>query len=217
MYSNYIMAHYTPTHGIHPYSIFFFKYNQTWFIPFLQLVTIKIFSLRVDHLCLDYIRINEISTDLPILVLERAPPPFFCFFKAILVAYESSWVRARSRGQLELQLAAYITAPATWDQSRTYNLHCSLQQHWILNSPSKARDRTCILMDPSWVHGATEGTPPPLFFSKFTYFAVVPVTYTLCVYKMPLLKAHSLCIFCQSPLPHAESQKDYSVKPLTLG
>ena len=55
--------------------------------------------------------------------------------------------------QLELQLPAYATATATatatWDLSCIYNLHHSSQQRQDLNPLSEARDRTCVLMDPS--------------------------------------------------------------------
>ena len=49
--------------------------------------------------------------------------------------------------ELELQLLAYGTAMQ--DLSCICNLHCSLQQHQILNLPNKARDWTHILLDPS--------------------------------------------------------------------
>ena len=49
----------------------------------------------------------------------------------------------------ELQLQVYTTATATPDPSCICNLHHSLQQHWILNPLSKARDGTHILMDTS--------------------------------------------------------------------
>ena len=53
--------------------------------------------------------------------------------------------------ELELQLPTYTTATATWELSHICDLHHSSQQHRILNPPSKARDRTCDLMVPSWI------------------------------------------------------------------
>ena len=47
----------------------------------------------------------------------------------------------------ELQLPAYTTATATLDPSHICYLYCSLWQHEILNSPSKARDQTRIFVD----------------------------------------------------------------------
>ena len=46
-----------------------------------------------------------------------------------------------------LHLPVYATATATWDPSYVCNLRCSLQQCWILNPLSQARDRTHILID----------------------------------------------------------------------
>ena len=54
---------------------------------------------------------------------------FFCLFRATLIAYGGSQARGR------------IRAAAT-----------SSQQHQILNPLSKARDKTRVLMDTSWVH-----------------------------------------------------------------
>ena len=51
----------------------------------------------------------------------------------------------------ELQLLACGMATATPDPVSIYDLHCSLQQHWIFNSLHEARDHTYILMDTSWV------------------------------------------------------------------
>ena len=61
--------------------------------------------------------------------------------------------------QLELQLLAYMTT--TPDQSQVCDLHHSSRQHWILNPLIEARDRTCNLMVPSWIHFhyAKVGTP----------------------------------------------------------
>ena len=62
--------------------------------------------------------------------------------------------------ELELQLLAYATARATWDLSSVCDLHQSSRQCLILNPLSEARDRTCIVMDTSWVcyRCATMGT-----------------------------------------------------------
>ena len=47
----------------------------------------------------------------------------------------------------ELQLQAFTTVTATPDPSRIFDLHCNLRQPWILDSLSKARDGTHILME----------------------------------------------------------------------
>ena len=58
----------------------------------------------------------------------------------------------RLGAELELQLQAHTTATATPDPSHVYYLHHSSGQRQILNPLSKARDRTCILMDAGRVH-----------------------------------------------------------------
>ena len=58
----------------------------------------------------------------------------------------------RLGAELELQLMAYPTAPATWDPSHVCNLHHSSWQRWILNPLSKARDQTHVLVDARQVH-----------------------------------------------------------------
>ena len=60
---------------------------------------------------------------------------------AARIAYESSWLGI----ELELQLPEFATAMATMDLSHICDLGCSLQQCWIPNPLSDARDRTCIL------------------------------------------------------------------------
>ena len=52
----------------------------------------------------------------------------------------------------ELQLPAYTTATPIPDLSHVCDLHHSSQPHWILDPLIEVRDRTCILMDPSWAH-----------------------------------------------------------------
>ena len=51
----------------------------------------------------------------------------------------------------QLQPPAYTTATATCDLSGVCDRHHSSRQCRILNPLSKARDRTCILVDPSQV------------------------------------------------------------------
>ena len=73
----------------------------------------------------------------------------FCFFRAEPVAYGSSQARGC------IGAGSFQPAPQPqhqWDPSCTCNLHCSSGQCWILNPPSKARDRTHILLDTSQVH-----------------------------------------------------------------
>ena len=72
----------------------------------------------------------------------------FLLFRAALVAYGGSQLGF----QLELQLPAKATTTAMPDPSCICNLHPSSRQPQILNSLSKARDRTCNLMVPSRIH-----------------------------------------------------------------
>ena len=82
---------------------------------------------------------------------------FFLFFRAPLSAYGNS----RQGTKSELQLPAYITATATQDPRHACDLHHSSWQCCILNTLSKARNQTQILMATSQVHYhcATMGTP----------------------------------------------------------
>ena len=53
----------------------------------------------------------------------------------------------RLGAESELQLLTYTTATAMWDPSHICDLYQSSPQCWILNTLSKARDRTRVLMD----------------------------------------------------------------------
>jgi len=53
----------------------------------------------------------------------------------------------RPGAELKLQLQAYTTVTAIPDPSHICDLCHSLGQHWILNPLSKARDKTCILVN----------------------------------------------------------------------
>ena len=79
---------------------------------------------------------------------------FFSFFLPFVFLGPHPWHMEVPKLEVksELQLPAYATATATLDPSRVYNLHRRSPQHWIPNPLSKARDRTCVLMDTSLVH-----------------------------------------------------------------
>ena len=89
---------------------------------------------------------------------------FFIISKVIWVFQDNIRGIWKSPGQgfkSELQLLAYSTATAMQNLSRICNVHHSSLQRWIFNPLSKARDRTRIFMDTSWIHFccATTGTP----------------------------------------------------------
>ena len=100
----------------------------------------------------------------------RAEKASFLYIYIFLLLGPQLWntVVPRLGVKLELLLSAYATATAMHDLSHICDLHCSSQQHWILNSLSKARDWTCILMDTSQVRycWATMGTSE----TSYTYF-----------------------------------------------
>ena len=81
----------------------------------------------------------------------------FVFFSTELTACGD----IQARVKWELQLLVYTTATAMQDPSRVCDLLHSSWQHQILNPPSKARDRTCVLMDASQIRfpWTTTGTP----------------------------------------------------------
>ena len=78
---------------------------------------------------------------------------FFCFLGPHLWHIEVP----RLGGKSELQLPA----TATQNLNLVSTLNHSSQQHQILNPLSEARDRTCNLMVPSWIHfcSTVKGTP----------------------------------------------------------
>ena len=78
------------------------------------------------------------------------------------LATEYSCVRSsQARGWIRAAAAGLPTATATPNLSCIYDLHRSLQQCWILNPLSEARDQTWILMIPVGflTYWATTGTP----------------------------------------------------------
>ena len=70
---------------------------------------------------------------------------FFLLFRAALTAYGGS----QARSQIRTTAASHSHSHSN---SYVFDLHHSSWQHWTLNLLSEARDRTCILLDRSWVH-----------------------------------------------------------------
>ena len=86
--------------------------------------------------------LNEALHNLPqFLLLFLFPCIIFFSFRVAPMACGSVWLGVES----ELQLLACATARATQDPSFICTLHRSMQQCWILDPLSKARDRTFIL------------------------------------------------------------------------
>ena len=107
-------------------------------------------------------------------------PPFklplqtwFCvfLFRATPEAYGGSQARGSN---WSCSHRPNTKARAMPDQSHICNLHHSLRQCRILNSLSKARDRTHILMDASWVTNFWhDGTPANIFLNNQNFLLVV--------------------------------------------
>ena len=85
---------------------------------------------------------------------------FFCLFRVTHLAYGSFQARGR--------IGAIVTDLHHSHSNARSKLPLGPipQQHWILNPPSKARDRTCVLRDTSQIcfHWAMTGTPIMSFF-----------------------------------------------------
>ena len=90
---------------------------------------------------------------------------FFFFFLVFLGLHQWHMEVPGLEVKSELQLPAYATASSLLYVNHICDLYHSSWQSWILNPLSRARDRTCILMDTSWVHycWATMGTSPISF------------------------------------------------------
>ena len=91
----------------------------------------------------------------------RELPFFFFFFFFCLYRASPQHMEVPRLGvESELQLPAYTAATATPNPSHVYSLHHSSRQRRIPHPLSEAKDRTCVLMDPSQIffRCATMGT-----------------------------------------------------------
>ena len=93
------------------------------------------------------------------ITLEDGKLKTFFFSFCFLGSYPRHMEVPRLGVKSELLLQAYTTATATPDPSLVCNLHHSSRR--IPEPLGKARNRTCILMDASWIHFhcTTTGTP----------------------------------------------------------
>ena len=96
----------------------------------------------------------------------------FFFFPVFLGLHLQHMEIPRLGVKLELQLLAYAIVTATPDPSCVCDLHHSPQKRWILNPLSEARDRTCVLMDPSQIRFCRAMTGTPHSFLKKIYIGV---------------------------------------------
>ena len=96
---------------------------------------------------------------------------YFFFFSHFLGQHLRQTEVPRLGVESELQLPAYTTATATQDPSHVCDLHHSSWQRRIPDPPTKARDRTRILMDTSRIRFrcATTGTPEIHFLIVLVY------------------------------------------------
>ena len=94
-----------------------------------------------------------------------ASAKFSFLFFFFLLLFRAEYRSSQARGQIGAAVGTCTTITAMWDPSHVCNFHHSSQQHQIINSLSKTRDQTHILMDISWVHyhWATTGTPCQVF------------------------------------------------------
>ena len=108
----------------------------------------------------------------------------------------------------ELQHPAYITATAMQDPSCICDSHHRSWQCWILKPLSQARDRTCILMDTSWVCylWAMTGTPALVLLFLLLYILFYIHCMNKAIYPSVLLgmatKFMSLSFLRSSPSQH---------------
>ena len=72
---------------------------------------------------------------------------FVCYVRAAPMAYGGS----QARGLIGAVASSLPTVIAMQDLSQVCNLHHSSWQRQIRKPLSETRDRTCVLMDPSWV------------------------------------------------------------------
>ena len=90
--------------------------------------------------------------------------PFFLLPWSTGAAYGGS----QAMGEIGATVVGLHTATTTPDLSCVCDIHHSSQQRWILDPLSSAKDRTCTIMDTSWVHFHWATPHLPLILKKTT-------------------------------------------------
>ena len=86
---------------------------------------------------------------------------WFCFVLLLFRAAPEAFGSSQARGPVEATAACLCCSHSNMGSDLICNPHHSSRQRWILGPPSKARERTRVLMDTSWLqfHCAKTGTP----------------------------------------------------------
>ena len=135
--------------------------------------------------------------------LEKQKILCVCVFVSVFLGLHPWHMEVPMLGiQLELQPPAYTTATATPDLSWVCDLHHCAWQCWILNPLSEARDRTCNLMVPSWVHFQCTTTGTPKRFKKIIiiwilHFVIVKSIFTI-IWQVSICTKSNLGQGCES-------------------
>ena len=103
------------------------------------------FLLAAPSLPLDWKWVTRANTP---CFLDNCCFSFFCSSGLLSRPVEAPRLGVQS----ELQPPAYTTATAMRDPSRVCDLHHNSGQRRILNPLGEARDRTHVLMDPTWAN-----------------------------------------------------------------
>ena len=141
--------------------------SDFWILAFPKLSALQMFShFLVTKPCGLRIR-RWVASQSPGNLLEMQVFLFVCFCFWGLHPRRMEVPRLGVKSELHLP----ATATAMWDPSHVRNLYHSLQQPWIPDPLSNARDWNCILMNSSQIsfHCSTTGTPRNIHFNKYIY------------------------------------------------
>ena len=126
------------------------KYLRKHYLIYMHTVNILIynhtspFSPLTTMLCQC---LSWVSSGQYLLRLHNKIFNIFFLFWIFLTAAPAANGNSRARGRIRAAAMVYLTVVATLDPSHICDLYHSLQQCWILNQLSEARDGTRMLTD----------------------------------------------------------------------